>query len=203
MGLIVKKDGQGRWMDDNGGDWSSYITGTNAAFTGRVPGWDMPDHDLAIINTTNFGISYARGLMNICMAVAVNPATGKISVVGTDALNNLRFQDDLESIFIRVKLAQVDPLTLNNVVTDLNPHLNYLDQMVAQTERDKSIGDPRGIVWSSDGARAYVTGMGSDNLIIIDAAGNRAGLRQRSTWGRGRQGWRWTRAQPSVCIQPF
>ncbi len=188
VSLIVKKDNAGRWMDDNGGDWSSYITGTNAAFTGRTPGWDMPDHDLAVINTTNFGISYARGLMNICMAVAVNPVSGKISVVGTDALNSLRFQEMLESIFIRVNLAQVDPLSLSCTVTDLNSHLTYQMRSVPQSERDKSIGDPRGIVWSADGTRAYVSGMGSDNLVIIDAQGNRAGLNPTINVGQGPTG---------------
>ena len=48
----------------------------------------------------------------------------------------------------------------------------FTTSTVSQTERDKSIGDPRGIVWSSSG-RGYVTGMGSNNLIIIDAAGTR------------------------------
>ena len=71
-------------MDDNSGDWTEYIRGTNAALTGRLPGWDMPDHDLAVIDTTSLGLTYGTGLMNICMAVAVNPASGKIAVVGTD-----------------------------------------------------------------------------------------------------------------------
>src|SRR6266404_1920957 len=78
VGLIVKRNAAGRWIDDNRGDWTEYIRGTNAAFTGRLPGWDIPDHDLAVINTANFGITYATGLMNICMAVAVHPVSGKI-----------------------------------------------------------------------------------------------------------------------------
>ncbi len=187
-GLIVKKNRAGRWLDDNNGDWTSYITGTNAAFTGRVPGWDMPDHDLAVINTTNFAISYATGLMNICMAVAVNPATGQISVVGTDALNSIRFQDVLERIFIRVNLAQVDPVALTNAVVDLNPHLDYRSRVVSPDEINMSIGDPRGMVWSSDGSRAYVTGMGSDNLVILDAQGNRAGINPTINVGSGPTG---------------
>ena len=162
-------------MDDNNGDWTEFISGTNAAFTGRVPGWDMPDHDLAVISATNFSISYASGLMNICMAVAVNPATGKISVVGTDALNSIRFQSVLESIFIRVNLAQVDPLALTGTIADLNPHLNYQSRQVSSNQVMMSIGDPRGVVWSTDGTRAYVSGMGSDNVVIIDAQGARAG----------------------------
>ena len=175
-------------MDDNNGDWTGFIRGTNAAFTGRVPGWDMPDHDLAVINTTNSSITYASGLMNICMATAVNPVTGKISVVGTDALNQIRFQSVLESVFIRVNLAQVDPSALTNTVVDLNPHLDYRSRQVSSNEVMMSVGDPRGIVWSSDGARGYVTGMGSDNLLIIDANGNRAGLAPAINVGLGPTG---------------
>jgi DNA-binding beta-propeller fold protein YncE len=188
VGLIVKKNSASRWMDDNNGDWTEFIRGTNAAFTGRVPGWDMPDHDLAVIDTTTFGVTYACGLMNICMAVGVNPASGKIWVVGTDAINNIRFQPVLDGIFIRVNLAQVDPLTLTNTVSDLNPQLTYQAPLVSQTIRDEAIGDPRGIVWSADGSRGYVTGMGSDNLIIIDAQGNRAGLVPTINVGQGPTG---------------
>jgi hypothetical protein len=129
-----------------------------------------------MINATNFSVTYANGLMNICMAVAVHPASGKVCVVGTDAINNIRFQPVLNGIFIRVNLAEVDPLNTMATITDLNSHLTYQSSQVTQTEREKSIGDPRGIVWSSDGTRGYVTGMGSDNLIIIDGQGNRAGL---------------------------
>ncbi len=188
VSLIVKKNSAGRWLDDNSGDWTEFIRGTNAAFTGRVPGWDMPDHDLAVIDATTFSVNYANGLMNICMGVAVNPATGKIFVIGTDALNQMRFQGVLDGIFIRVNLAQVDPVTLTNTVKDLNPHLNYSTTQESQSERDKSLGDPRGIIWSADGSRGYVTGMGSDNLTIIDANGNRAGLAPTINVGQGPTG---------------
>ena len=188
VSLIVKKNSAGRWMDDNSGDWTEFIRGTNAAFTGRVPGWDMPDRDLAVIDTATFSINYVNGLMNICMGVGVNPVSGKISIIGTDALNNIRFQSVLDGIFIRVNLAQIDSATLTNVIKDLNPHLNYLTPQVSLTERNKSLGDPRAIVWSADGTRGYVTGMGSDNLAIIDANGNRAGIAPAISVGQGPTG---------------
>ena len=39
---------------------------------------------------------------------------------------------------------------------------------VSQATRDLSIGDPRGVAWESDGLQGYVTGMGSNNLIVVD-----------------------------------
>ena len=46
MSLIVKKQPDGRWLDDNQGDWTPFVTGTNAAFSGRIEGWDLIDHDV-------------------------------------------------------------------------------------------------------------------------------------------------------------
>jgi len=109
------------------------------------------------------------------MGLAVNPASGRIAVVGTDAINQVRFEPNLNGIFVRVKLALVDPLTLNKTVKDLNPHLDYTSPILPAGERNKSIGDPRGVAWTSDGTRGYVTGMGSRNLVVIDAEGNRVG----------------------------
>ncbi len=174
-GLIVRKNDANRWMDDNGGDWTSYIGGTNAPFTGRPVGWDLQDHDLAVIDASTFALSYASGLMNICMDVAVNPASGKPTVVGTDALNQIRFESVLRGIFVRTELASVDPVSLSPRVADLNPHLDYSAATTSQAARDKSIGDPRGIIWSADGKHGYVTGMGSDNVVILDSEGRRDG----------------------------
>src|SRR6185436_11010981 len=65
-------------------------------------------------------------------------------------------------------------LTLDKTILDLNPHLDYSVPSVPRSVRDLSIGDPRSIVWNSAGTRAYVTGMGSGNLAVIDADGHRA-----------------------------
>jgi DNA-binding beta-propeller fold protein YncE len=176
VSLIVKRNSAGRWMDDNQGDWTEFIRGTNAAFTGRVPGWDLADRDLAVINTVANVVSYAGGLMNICMSLAVNPASGKVAVIGTDAINDVRFQPNLNGIFVRVELALVDPRVAvysQSPVTDLNPHLNYRTNQIPQTQREQSIGDPRAIIWNGIGTVAYVAGMGSDNVITMDETGSR------------------------------
>jgi len=188
VSLIVKKNSAGRWMDDNQGDWTEYIRGTNAAFTGRIPGWDVVDHDLATIDTSTLAINYTGNLMNICMSLAENPSSGKIAVIGTDGLNSIRFEPVLNGIFVRVNLALAEPDNSSTIITDLNSHLTYQTSQVAQIEREKSIGDPRGIVWNSAGTRAYITGMGSDNLIVINAQGNRAGIHPAIAVGQGPTG---------------
>ena len=174
VGLIVRRNEEGQWLDDNQQDWTPFVSGEQASLSGRVPGWDMPDRDLAILDADSLEIQYVRGLMNICMAQAVNPVTGEITVVGTDATNEIRFEPVIAGRFVRVQLATVHPTTLAKEITDLNRgHLDYSSSTVSQELRDLSLGDPRGIIWNSSGTRAYIVGMGSNNLVVIDRDGTR------------------------------
>lgn len=189
VSLIVRKDENGHWMDDNLGDWTDFVSGPLAGSSGRPEGWDLPDRDVAIVDTDSLQVTYARRMMNICMAVGVNPASGELTVVGTDAINDVRFLPNVAGRFVRVKLARLGGgAGLPAAVVDLNPHLTYQVPTVPQGERDRSIGDPRGIAWRRDGTRGYVTGMGSNNVVVIDAAGARAGLTATIEVGEGPTG---------------
>ncbi len=186
VGLIVKFDALGRWMDDNNGNWTNLVSGAQASLSGRPVGWTLPDRDVAVIDANTLGISYATGLMNLNMALAVNPASGAVTVIGTDGTNEIRFEPNVKGTFVRVKLATLTtPVPSGKTVVDLNPHLTYLTRTLPQTERDRSIGDPRGIVWNSAGTKAYVAGMGSNNLVVIDPSGARAGLTETIQVGEG------------------
>ena len=173
--LIIKKSEDGRWLDDNIGDWTEWVSGAKSLRSERTPGWDMPDRDLVAIDVATLKVAYARRLMNLNMAVGVNPASGEISVVGTDGINEVRFEPNLNGIFVRVKMARIDAGTGSSEVLDLNPHLDYSASTLPQSERDKSLGDPRGVVWNSSGTRAYITGMGSNNVAVVDENGDRVG----------------------------
>ncbi|MFT5733611.1 MAG: DNA-binding beta-propeller fold protein YncE [Planctomycetota bacterium] len=175
VGLIVKKDSAGNWMDDNGGDWTNLVSGPQAAQSGRPVGWDVSDHDVAVLDTATLGVTYADRLMNINMALAVHPISGSLTVVGTDAINEVRFEPNLNGVFLKVVMGIVDESTLSGAVVDTNPHLTYQTSTVPQATRDLSLGDPRGIAWTADGARGYVTGMGSNNVAIFNSAGARIG----------------------------
>ena len=189
VGLIVRKNSAGQWLDDNGGNWTDVVSGANAGVSGRKPGWDLYDHDVAAIDAETLVVSYVTGLMNVCMAIGVNPATGVLSVVGTDATNEIRFEPNISGRFLHVKLALVDPQSPTTpTIVDLNPHLDYATPTVVQSERDKSLGDPRAIVWNSAGNRAYVAGLGSNNVVVVDAAGGRAGLAETIETGEGSAG---------------
>ena len=176
VSLIVRQDDTGRWRDDNGEDWTHMVSGEQANLSGRVQGWTLLDHDITVIDTQTHEVSYVSGLMNIGMAIGFNVAKNQITLIGTDATNEIRYEPNLNGTFVRVKLGVVSANNLSQpMVMDLNPHLNYSHSTIAQTERDKSVGDPRGIVWSEDGNTGYVSGMGSNNVIVVDALGNRKG----------------------------
>lgn len=187
MSLIVKKDALGRWMDDNGGDWTDLTSGANAHLSGRPVGWDLYDHDVALIDTATLAVSYVSGLMNLCMAVGVNPVDGRLAVVGTDGINEVRFEPNVNGIFLRVQLALVEPGGARTV-RDLNPHLDYAAPSVPLALRRQSLGDPRAVAWNAAGTRAYVAGMGSNNLVVLDGAGDRAGLAATIEVGEGPTG---------------
>ena len=194
VGLIVRKNADGDWFDDNGGDWTDFVSNnvpsplsaqlepTDPCDSLRVTGWDMPDRDIAVIDVTDNSIGYINRLMNMVMAIGVNPANGNITAVGTEAINEVRFEPNVNGIFVRVNLATVQTGDIdgtdaldNATIADLNPHLDYSNPTVAQAQRDLSLGDPRGIVWNQAGNKAYITGMGSNNVIAINADGSRNG----------------------------
>lgn len=172
VGLIVRQGADGAWRDDNGADWTAFVSGPQAALSGRPIGWRLLQNDVAVIDADTLAVTYRERLMNINMALAVNPATGEVHVVGTEATNEIRFEPNLEGTFVRVHHARANAGT----VSDLNPHLDYTVPNIPWDERVRSIGDPRAIVWTADGTRAFVAGMGSNNVIGLDADGNRVPL---------------------------
>jgi len=202
VGMIVKKDAGGKWMDDNAHDWTSMVSGSNAPKSGRVVGWDLPDRDVAAIDAGSLSVTYATGLMNICMAMGVNPATGAVTVVGTDATNEVRYEPNVSGLFLRVEMASVEAGDLAKTsVVDLNAgHLEYTESNIPQSERDKSLGDPRAIVWTSDGTKGFVAGMGSNNLVVIDPSGARAGLSPTIEVGEGPTGLALDEARDSLYV---
>lgn len=175
VSLIVRQDEQGRWMDDNGGDWSVFVSGSLASLSGRTPGWQVLDHDVAVVQTATQAVSYQTRLMNIVMAMDVNPVTGQVLAVGTEAMNHIRYEPNLRGVFLRVLGAFFQP---GQAATwaDLNPHLDYQQPTVEAAKRTQSVGDPRGVIWRADGRSAFVTCMGSNNVVEVAPDGTRLGL---------------------------
>jgi len=158
---IARKNAQNQWRDGNNRNWTSSIT------------WDVADNDVAIIQTSTNTITYARGLMTTVAGMATAP-NGQLLVVGTEARNEIRFESNLNGIFLRCNAALL-PAGGTGAATifDLNPHLTYTAASTDVMTRMQSIGDPRDVVWHPTGTRAFVAGLGSNSVIAISPAGAR------------------------------
>ncbi len=211
VSLIVRKDAAGAWRDDVGANWTPFVSGANAAASGRRVGWDLPDRDVAVIDTATLGVSYVPRLMNLCMDLAVDSSSGNVYVVGTDATNEKRFEPAISGRFLRVVLARVNPAApATPTIVDLNPHLTYATSSVAPALRAQSLGDPRAVVVDGAAGRVYVAGMGSDNLVVLDLAGARTGSTSPVALGRGPAGlaldkprgrlYAWNRFEGSLSV---
>jgi YVTN family beta-propeller protein len=159
---IIQRQPGGTWEDANGFDWSGAVT------------WDLHDHDVAMIDAGSLAVSYQSGIQNLNMGLAVRPG-GNVVVIGTEALNHIRFEPNLNGTFLRVQAAEFAPGGGAATIVDLNPHLAYASPNVPQNVRDQSIGDPRGIAFNAAGDRAWISGMGSNNVILVDGALGRVG----------------------------
>lgn len=172
VSLIVKQDPRdGAWLDEQGVGWHDFVT------------WDQHDHDVAIVDAQTLGVGYVRGVMNANMHLAVD-GDGRVVVVGTDAFNEVRFEPNLTGRFVRSLMAVLDGAPTPGDVyeparqIDLNPHLAEAyaagASRVPPELRIRSIADPRGIALSAEDI-AFITGMGSNNLIATRHSGERLG----------------------------
>ena len=180
---IQGEDPRALAVSDNGNTVYAAVfeSGNNTGLTGAtgfsgggsiVRGIGLADNDVAVIDANSLSVNYRRGLMNMVMALDVHPVTQQVHVVGTEAFNEIATEPALNGKFIKVEMAGfTGPGNSGLSKTDLNPHLDYTSANVSN--RSLSIGDPRGIAWRADGQRAFITGMGSNNVVVVDASGDR------------------------------
>jgi YVTN family beta-propeller protein len=157
-GLIVRKDAAGVWRDVNNANWNPAVT------------WNLHGNDVAVIQANTLATTYAKGFMTTPMALGMAP-DGRVIAVGTEAKNEVRFESNLRSRFIRSEVAVLPAAgAVTSARADLNPHLSYAQTTVPPLQRMLSIGDPRGVAVSADGTRAYATGLGSSNIVSFSLA---------------------------------
>ena len=163
---IARKNGQGRWVDGNGRDWTASIS------------WDLHDHDIVAIDAQTHAVSYIEGLMTIVSGIGVTPA-GDVVAVGLDSRNDLRFEQNVNGIFVRCVAALVPQGAGAAAAFDINPHLDYSSHTTTVLNRLRSVGDPRGVAIAPDGS-IWTAGMGSNSVVSFGPSGER-----RATVGVG------------------
>ena len=164
VGLIVGFDeGSQQWRDEVGADWSNCLP------------FRMPDRDLFVIDATAPAvIQEIRHVGTTLFDVSVQPGSGRVWIPHTSARNRVRFEHPLgvEGHVVDNRMAIVDPASAFAITTlDLNTHIDRgSDPGANVAEREASISQPGMLVWSPDGSRGYLTGIGTRKLFRIDGA---------------------------------
>ena len=160
VGQIVRKNTTtNQWLDGNNRNWTSFVT------------WDQHDNDIAVINAQTNAVSYVKGLMTIVAGIGTAP-NGDVVAIGMESRNELRFEQNVNSVFVKCVAARLSGGAGPGSVIDMNPHLTYTSPTTSVLNRLQSIGDPRGVAFSPNGT-AWVAGLGSNNVIGFDASGGR------------------------------
>jgi DNA-binding beta-propeller fold protein YncE len=178
-GLVVKykvdpTDGNKHWLDNIGRRWDGHVM------------FSLPDKDVFAIDATAnppaakpTGI-YA-GVGTTLFSMAVNPASGKVYVANTDALNDVRFEGNnvfaptqgapSGSVRGHIVDSRVTVLDASGNVTprNLNPHIDYSHDG-NPAEAALSLAFPTSLAVSDDGSSLLVTALGSAKLGIIPTA---------------------------------
>jgi len=178
--LIVKKNlANGQWQDEIGQNWSGAVA------------FDLPDFDVFQINAAAnppvqvTGSSQTAHVGTILFNMAVRPSNGRVYVSNTEARNQVRFEPripgDLLGRGVQGNIAQSRVTVINGTTPTarhLNPHIDYLCTppcVPPAGEAEASLAFPTDMVFSSNGARLYVAGFGSEKVGIFDATALEAG----------------------------
>ncbi len=159
VGQIVRKNAAGQWLDGNGRNWTNFVT------------WDLHDHDVAVIDAGTNAVTYVNGLMNIVSGIGTAP-NGDVVTVGLESRNELRFEQNVNGVFVKCMAARIAGGNGSASVVDMNPHLTYGSPTTSVVNRLQSVGDPRGVAVGADG-RAWTAGLGSNNVIAFGESGAR------------------------------
>jgi len=116
----------------------------------------------------------------------VRPDTGRVHVSNTDARNQVRFEPRISATQgVQGHIAESRITTIAGTVPTarhLNPHLDATRGCVPpgclspQSERDQTLAFPTDMVFSPDGQRVYVAGLGSGKVGIYDTDDLESGI---------------------------
>ncbi len=165
-GLIVKKNGTGQWLDDMGGDWSSFVT------------WDLYDQDIIRLNiSASPNVATAvTGVGTLIEDLVVNPANGDIWVVNIDSFNDVYFEDVLQGDFARNHLTQIPGGSGTPVDHLLNDHVVTSTQATVPGPvgplADDSLCIPNEVILSdiSGATELYVSSLGGERIAVVNPA---------------------------------
>lgn len=160
VGLIVRKDDQDRWLDDTSADWSPWVSGEQAAESGRVPGWDLVDHDVLLAKTDNTDEWNGLG-GHLSTVMAIASSADRFALAGLQARNEIRFEPNLQGRFVEQKLVLGGAKCHGK--QRCKPELKSL-------ALPAELSEVRALQFGAD-AQLYVAARGSNRVGMLDANG--------------------------------
>lgn len=174
VGLIVKFDPiSGEWRDELDRSWNDYVRFS-------LPDWDV----FEISNTTLTPVANVAGVGTVNFNMVVNPASGKLYVSNTEAINEVRFEGPgtyvtqngfkpageparVTGHLHEARITIVDELG-NATPRHLNKHIDYDTVPSPPGTKDDSLATPLEMAVSSDGQTLYVAAFGSQKIGVFD-----------------------------------
>lgn len=170
VGLIVKFNGV-NWKDELNRNWDGLVR------------FNLPDRDVFAINANaNPPVETASvsGVGTVLYNMAVSPATGKLFVANTEAVNEVRFegtrtaaQASISSVIGHLhetRITIVDPGLVSATPRHLNKHIDYSVSPAPAGVAQNSLALPRQLVISGNGKTLYLAAKGSDKVGVFDVA---------------------------------
>ncbi len=169
VGLIVKDDGEGRWFDGNGMEWTNSVR------------MSLPDYDVFVIDAaaeTPVEIDSISGVGTTLFNMAVSPTGNELFVSNLEARNIVRFEGvgefaptTVRGHFIENRISVVDLQNDNAVLPrHLNKHIDYDLELGTPEENAASLATPLEMLFSPAGDELYVAAYGSAKVGIFDTA---------------------------------
>lgn len=167
-GHIVRQSADGVWRDDIGNDWTAFVSGSYAPSSGRPQGWQLPDHDLAILSPT-LEPRYRSALLTHGLAMTV--VADRVVIAGIEAHNQFRFEPNLRGRFVQHRLLVGAAKELSaEAALDLNPQLDA----EGQGDAAAALAEIRAVVAIGDAL--FLAASGSHRIAVLDLTGARQSL---------------------------
>ena len=169
VGIIVRNNGT-NWLDELGRIWDGLVR------------FNLPDKDVFAINANAnppVEIDAWNGVGTIISGIVAHPATGKLYVANTEAINEVRFEGtrapgDTTSTVIghnhETRITVIDTNTGTVNPRHLNKHIDYSVSPAPPGVADDSLALPRQLAISSDGSTLYLAAKGSDKIGIFSTS---------------------------------
>jgi YVTN family beta-propeller protein len=167
---LIVREMNGIWVDEQGGDWTSVIT------------WDLLNVDLVHIDASGPVPTVDQeigGVGTLLYDLALDPRSGDLWVVNTEARNEILFEPKLRGIGVENNITHVSSDDWTPTVHSLNFPPGFYSRSESRfphpgsdfrQQADGVLAIPNEVLFSeiSGTPELYVTAIGGDHIAVVD-----------------------------------